>query len=118
MPDAHVEAGRLFDPPRALSVATRRDEQALITGAETALLAAQRKGAWVSVEKADLRPVNEKLTGHLERTRQARVTVRATIGRPWGTTTPQDQPSVRQTAPPQHQQHYSDRHGPQHRPQR
>ncbi len=54
MPDAHREAGRLYAPAPALSVATRQDEQTLITGAEKGLQAQanQRKGAWVGIEKA------------------------------------------------------------------
>lgn len=81
MPAAHLQAGRLIAPARALDVSTRADDsdRRAVTKEEATLLQAQRTGSWVTLAPVDLRAVTTAIDAQPAKTRQARAAVRASV---------------------------------------
>ncbi len=61
MPPAHVQAGRLIAPARALSGTVNPTGRASLSDDERTRLAARKKGGWVPLATSDLLFVNEAL---------------------------------------------------------
>ncbi len=82
MPPAHVDAGRLFAPARALSGSVNPTERASLSDDERTRLDARKKGGWVPLATSDLLSVIEALDEQTKRTWTARATVRRSMHPP------------------------------------
>ena len=82
MPPAHVEAGRLIAPARALPGSVDTTEQVSLSEVERTRLDARKKGGWVPLATSDLLSVTEALDEQTKRTWTARATVRGSMHPP------------------------------------